>query len=162
MDIDWKVVAQSPGYKSLKAAYIFDVHSRRHMYARDKEERYKKFQWVIGRAQHYADHTSLRLEEVLNQWEHKRDYWWVNFYQECNQPKLASGKPRNVKPIKPETYLKRDHWVRDGGEERFKRLKKHRQREARLAREKLGKKARWPAERKAQMARIREYRKQNL
>ena len=59
--IDWKKVAASPGYKSLKAAYVKDVQQA-HTYTkrfnrnpmRDKAVFLCKFKWVIGRAVYYA------------------------------------------------------------------------------------------------------------
>ena len=90
-DINWKHVAKSPGYKSLKAAYIRDVKNsteskRRSM--RDKAEFLRKFQWVIARATHYAYKHNVRIEVILNEWEAARNYWWLNYYQDCMQPKI--------------------------------------------------------------------------
>jgi hypothetical protein len=97
MKIDWKHVATTPGYKSLKAAYIRDVQEaetyrnrfgRRPM--REKEEFLHKFIWVIARAKHYAYKYERPIESILDHWEEKRTYWWLNFYQDCNQPKKKS------------------------------------------------------------------------
>ena len=90
MKIDWKKVSQSPGYRSLKAAYVHDIQKG----YRSKSELLKHFKWVISRATYYAHHTNSSIEEILNQWEANRNYWWLNYYQECNQPKKF-GKPRN-------------------------------------------------------------------
>ncbi|GEK52317.1 hypothetical protein [Vreelandella venusta] len=157
MHIDWKAVSRSPGYQSLKAAYMQDVQeSKKHQNPmRDKEEFLTKFRWVIGRAMHYAERQGRSIEEVLNEWEAKRDYWWLNFYQEGKQPKLSSGKPRNVKPIKPTTY------VRSGGGHsrdpvrRFQSIRDTRRWIAREMRAHKGKKHRWPRYRKKRMAAIR-------
>ena len=89
MDIDWKYVANTVGYKSLKAAYVSDVTERRK--SRSKAEYLRKFNWVIARAKHYAYHTNTAIEVVLYNWESKRTYWWLNYYQDCNQPKLISN-----------------------------------------------------------------------
>ena len=160
MKIDWKAVAQSPGYRSLKAAYTHDTqkagqHTRP---MRDKAEFYSKFQWVIGRAKHYAERQGRSLEDVLNDWEAKRNYWWLNYYQEGQQPKLPSGKSRNVRPQRSDTSIKQSGWLRTTPKERFKRLRQERCRWARFARRQAGKKARWSTEQKARMARIRAYR----
>ena len=96
--INWKQVARSPGYISLKRAYMHDVKKdgdtkvrlgRSPM--RSKETLYAKFQWVIKRAQHYAHATGEPIEKVLNRWEAGRDYWWLNYYQEARQPKIPKG-----------------------------------------------------------------------
>lgn len=159
MKIDWKALAQSPGYRSLKAAYTRDVHKagQETHPMRKKAEFLKLFTWVIARAQHYAIRQNRPIEEVLNEWEAKRDYWWLNFYGEGRQPKLPSGKPRNVKYQKPETYLRSRWGRRNEPGVYFKSLRNDRQRAARLAREKAGKKARWSMDHKRKMARIKEY-----
>lgn len=165
MNIDWKAVAQSPGYKSLKAAYIRDVSEAANTLARggrpmrSKETFLKLFQWVIGRAQHYAARTGKPIEEILNDWESRRDYWWLNYYQpSCERPpKLSSGKPRNVQHQKPETYLRKIRHLCP--EDKFKRIRQERQREAEFHRKhRTTKKPRWSAERKAREARYRKYR----
>ena len=101
MNIDWKVVANSPGYKSIKAAYIksaMQAGEQKHP-MRDKAELYKNFQWVICRAKHYAEHLNWTIESVLVEWEAKRTYGILNYYQDCRQPKFHSGlkKPIGVK-----------------------------------------------------------------
>lgn len=161
MDINWKTVAQSQGYKSLKTAYIKDVHAagQKTNTGRKKEDFLRLFQWVIGRAQHYAYLYGMPIEVVLTTWEAKRDYWWLNYYGESHQPKLPSGKPRNVKHMTDATWLKKQH--RDKIT-RFQLLVSRRQKAAKNAREALGKKARWSAARKKNTARLRAYRKQSL
>ncbi len=54
----------------------------------------KKFEWIIDRAKHYAEKLSLPWEDVLNSWEEKRDYWYMNYYQDCNQPEIKGDKVR--------------------------------------------------------------------
>lgn len=46
------------------------------------------YKWVIDRAQHYAEKTGSQWEEIVASWESDRNYWYVNYYQEGNQPKL--------------------------------------------------------------------------
>ena len=48
----------------------------------------EKFKWVIDRAKHYAEKTGLSVKEVLESWEEHRSYWFLNYYQDCNQPEL--------------------------------------------------------------------------
>ena len=101
MKIDWKHLARTKGYQSLKAAYSYDVQNSR----RTKEELLRHFNWVMGRAKHYALQQARSIEDVLNEWEANRDYWWLNFYQESNQPKLVRTlKPRGIKGFR--AYMK--------------------------------------------------------
>lgn len=101
--INWKHLAATTGYKSLKAAYIHDVQesAKRKRPMRDKVEFLRKFQWVINRAKHYAHHTGESMEAILNEWEEKRTCWWLNYYQESGQPKFhsKSTKPMGVRGI---------------------------------------------------------------
>lgn len=53
-----------------------------------------KFKWVIDRAKAYAEATGLNWEDVLDGWETDRNYWYMNYYQDCNQPKIKAGKVR--------------------------------------------------------------------
>lgn len=92
MNINWKQLATTPGYKSLKAAYIKDVQDiQRHKYPmRKKEELLAKFNWVIGRAMYYAHRNGRPIGNILWSWESDRNYWWLNYYQDSNQPKKKS------------------------------------------------------------------------
>ena len=159
MHIDWKAVSRSPGYRSLKAAYMEDVGQKSRSF-RKKPESYKHFQWVIGRAMHYAERQGRALEDVLNGWESERSYSWLNYYQPSRQPKLPSGKPRNVKPIKPATYARSGHFHSRDPIRRFKSIRDTRRRLARDLRREKGKKDRWSPERKRREAQYRFYRQQ--
>ena len=92
MQIDWKYLATTKGYQSLKAAYISDVQeaTKDSHPMRKKEELLRHFQWVINRAKHYAHHTGEPMQVILKRWEEKRSYWWLNYYQDCSQPKFTS------------------------------------------------------------------------
>ena len=91
-------ITESVGYKSLLAAVeqqeadeavYFEKHKR---YFHDYR---KKFDWVIDRARHYAAVTGLDTGDILGSWEKSRSYWFMNYYQEANQPLLeGSGKIR--------------------------------------------------------------------
>ena len=48
-----------------------------------------KYAWVIKRAKMYAEKTDQTWEEVLKGWESNRNYWYMNYYQECHQPELG-------------------------------------------------------------------------
>ena len=149
MQIDWKHLATTPGYKSLKAAYIDDVlesERYRHRYdckpMRDKAEFLKHFNWVINRAKHYAEFTGKPIHIILNEWEANRTYWWLNYYQSCNQPKLfnkcTSVQPRGSRgAIK---YCKAEARRYKAPEKASGWIASHLKNE----RKRGGKKARWP------------------
>lgn len=117
--IDWKKVSQSEGYKSLKAAYEHDVQRnnkdmlRGFNPMRNKDEFYRKFKWVIARALHYANYWNQgnlteALIHVLNAWELRRSYWWLNYYQNCNQPKLNHTCPSVTTKINLRKWCKKE------------------------------------------------------
>lgn len=153
MDIDWKYFSQTKGYKSLKEAYMRDTRKagkeKRPM--RDKEEFYKHFQWVISRCIHYAHALNKKPWEVLDEWESKRDYWWLNFYQDSRQPKIRpesiSRKPMHIRGIKK--YYKTGYFP-DSNTRVNKRIGDH-------LRSKRTKKSRWTSERKARRDRSAKY-----
>lgn len=51
-----------------------------------------KYAWIIDRAKTYANCFNLDYEEILAKWEEARNYNVMNYYQECNQPKLDNPK----------------------------------------------------------------------
>jgi hypothetical protein len=156
MKIDWKSLAQSPGYKSLKAAYMADAHkagSVKHP-MRSKEELYNTFRRAINCAKNHALRTGQPVEQVLNDWEFKRDYWWYSFYGDHKITKLPSGKPRNVRHPKPTAYIAK-MYHRHSPAKRFALIKKDKLREAHHARKAAGKKPRWPQFKKRNQARYR-------
>lgn len=53
-----------------------------------------KMAWVIDRARHYSEKTGLPVAAILDEWEAKRTYWYQNYYQDGNQPKLDSDHVR--------------------------------------------------------------------
>lgn len=84
--IDWKKVSKSPGYRSLKTAYINDVQDanrtrqRGHKPMRGKAEFRKQFTKIINAAIRFSVRTGEPLESVLNRWETKRGrVWWMNY-----------------------------------------------------------------------------------
>lgn len=56
-----------------------------------------KFKWIVDRAKHYAEKTGLNWEDILDSWEEDCSYWYMNYYQDCNQPII---KGDNVKVFK--------------------------------------------------------------
>lgn len=105
MDIDWKHLATTPGYKSLKAAYIHDVQDSekrrkrfKHKPMREKKEFLTLFNWIICRAKHYSYMTGKPIEEILNTWEENRNgSWWLNKYGSIYQPLLHSNSTQLMK-----------------------------------------------------------------
>ena len=60
-----------------------------------KDPRFKeKLGWALERANHYAEVTGLRADDILTAWECKRNYSMLNYYQEANMPLLKNGKIR--------------------------------------------------------------------
>lgn len=76
-----KRLEDSDGYKSLLAAVQRDVDS-------GDNRAMPHFAWIIARVHHYAEKTGVGAGELLTKWELKRSYWYMNFYKDCNQPKL--------------------------------------------------------------------------
>jgi len=102
MKIDWKEVAASPGYISMKAA-VANEAKRTAKWGRKPDERYAQcFNFAINRAKHYALHIegvifvnmTYALITILNDWEDKRDYSFINYYSDYNFPKFHSGNKK--------------------------------------------------------------------
>jgi len=146
MKIDWKQVAQSKGYKSLKASYIDTV--RRGNSFDSKEVLYKKFRSIIALAQHHAIRRGLTLIEVLDAWEEKRTYSWQSFYGSSSHgiKKLPSGKPHNVKPQRGITWYRTSRGF--SPITKFRKIRNERKVEAESKRILAGKKPRWTPFRK--------------
>lgn len=90
------------GYESLKAAVMRDCNEVRACgcfspdeCTRKCDHRYcDKFKWVIDRAKHYGEKLGIPWDEVLNSWEAERSYWYMNYYQESNQPRIGGDRVR--------------------------------------------------------------------
>ncbi|MBM7717642.1 hypothetical protein MXL46_11600 [Heyndrickxia sporothermodurans] len=80
------------GREKLKRTIQETIDSKRSFST--EEQLWQKFNWIIERAEHYAQKTGLDTDEILNAWEEQRNYSWENFYQEANQPEI---KADNVK-----------------------------------------------------------------
>ena len=50
-----------------------------------------KYKWVLDRADEYAKTLGVTKDEVLKVWEEGRTYWYMNYYQDCNQPQIQDG-----------------------------------------------------------------------
>lgn len=53
-----------------------------------------KFRWAVDRAKEYEEATCIDWKDILTDWENNRTYWYMNYYQECNQPAIDSKKVR--------------------------------------------------------------------
>lgn len=62
-----------------------------------------KYKWTLERAEHYAAIMGMSKEEVIESWEESRSYWYMNYYQDANQP-LLNGE--NVKVFKTPEELR--------------------------------------------------------
>ena len=85
--IDWKTVSKSPGYKSLKAAYIKDAldATQQPRPMRSKKTFLQRFHRAICLAQHYAHVNETSVENVLQEWELRRTGWWFCFYSNIHR-----------------------------------------------------------------------------
>lgn len=77
------------GYKKLKAAVEHDHKTSPKFHDYDA-----KLAWVLARAKNYADKTGLEAADILNAWEKGRTYWYMNYYQDCNQPEIGGERVR--------------------------------------------------------------------
>lgn len=60
-------------------------------YLCDKQCEYcDKFKWTIDRAKDYSKLTDTPYLDILKSWETSRSYWYLNYYQDCNQPNPES------------------------------------------------------------------------
>lgn len=86
------IKVETKGRESLRKDVQYDIDSKRTF---DTEEQlWKKYDWIIKRAEHYAEKTGLHTDEILNAWEEDRNYWYQNYYQESNQPKIEGDSVR--------------------------------------------------------------------
>lgn len=76
------------GYKRLREAVDRDT-------AKSMLGRYQaKFDWIIERVKHYSEVTNVDPVALLDAWERGRSYWYMNYYQESEQPKLDGKNVR--------------------------------------------------------------------
>lgn len=82
-------ITECEGYKKLLAAVERDEARSPNFH------NYRgKLEWVLARANHYAEATGLNPADVLNAWESGRDYWYMNYYQDSQQPKIEGDSVR--------------------------------------------------------------------
>lgn len=77
------------GYRKLLAAVEYDETKkpRFHDYR-------GKLNWIVNRAKHYAEKTGLSPEAILDAWDAGRNYWYMNYFQDANQPLLDAANVR--------------------------------------------------------------------
>ena len=51
----------------------------------------EKIEWIIERAKHYQLKTGKPYQEIIDIWVSKKNYWYINYFQEANQP-LITGE----------------------------------------------------------------------
>jgi len=81
------------GYRSLLESVKRDFDKCRNLkeYGTPFHDYYGKMVWVLERAAHYAEQTGMSVEEILDGWEKQRDYWYMSYYQDLNQPEVTEG-----------------------------------------------------------------------
>lgn len=87
-------ITESTGYKKLLAAVERDEKDDTDRGRRFFHDYRGKLAWVLARAQHYADRTGLSAAAILDAWEERRNYWYMNYYQDANQAEIKDGKVR--------------------------------------------------------------------
>ena len=98
MKIDWKAVAASPGYKSMKATVAEEAQQSARR-KRVPDIRYQQvFEFAINRAKHYSHVTGISIENVLNAWEEQRTYCFLNYYSNSSNSKLPKQHSNMRKP----------------------------------------------------------------
>lgn len=82
-------ITDCEGYKSLLRSVECDEERwpKHHDYR-------AKFAWVIERAMHYGEKTGVDSSAILDAWEKGRDYWYMNYYQDSNQPEIKGDSVR--------------------------------------------------------------------
>jgi len=94
MKINWKAVSQCTGYISMKAAVAAEA-KKCAKWKRKPDERYQQsFNFAINRAKHYAYHLNKSIIEILDDWEEKRTYSFINYYQDCHFSKFHSNSKK--------------------------------------------------------------------
>jgi len=106
MNIDFKKLSQSEGYKRLKASVLYDCYERGkkkcfRTTGCDKKpgcsHRYcDQFKYVIDLVRKCAHQTGLDPVDILNGWEKDRTCWYMNFYQACYEKRLFSLSVENA------------------------------------------------------------------
>lgn len=51
-----------------------------------------QFKWIIDRAKSYGEALQIDWQKVLDGWEEDRNYGYLNYYQDSNQPEIKGEK----------------------------------------------------------------------
>lgn len=93
-----KILEECDGYKSLLASVMKDKQQHCGHMGRDDDSSpdgyMGTFHWAIERAKHYGEKLNLDPADILDAWEKRRNYWYMNFYQDCNQPLITHSNVR--------------------------------------------------------------------
>lgn len=84
-----QTIEQSEGYQKLLSAIEADTKSGWSL-----ENRMKKLSFAVDRAKHYEEKTGIPAGDILTAWERRRNYWYMNYYQDAQQPKLEGEAVR--------------------------------------------------------------------
>lgn len=89
-------IEECAGFKKLLAAVEHDEATDHDFKTRGRyfHDYRAKLLWTVERAKHYAEKLSLDPAAVLDQWESKRRYWYMNYYQDANQPQIDAANVR--------------------------------------------------------------------
>lgn len=82
-------IKESEGYKKLLAAAEADEKKSPGFH-----DYFAKVEWVVERANHYAEKTGMTPAAVIDGWEAHRSYWYMSYYQDANQPLLEGDSVR--------------------------------------------------------------------
>lgn len=83
------MIEKSEGYKSLRAAIEGDCRS-----GWPDSDRMAKLTFACDRAKHYEEKTGVPAGDILTAWEGRRNYWYMNYYQDANQPLITGDSVR--------------------------------------------------------------------
>lgn len=87
-------LSKSQGMKRLLKAVTSDLEDRKNYSLLPNGDKYYyhdhlgKLNWIINRARCYSAITGLAVNDIIDSWEEDRDYWYMNYYQDSNQPIL--------------------------------------------------------------------------
>lgn len=159
MDIDWKEVAASSGYISMKAAVAAEATRVRKFKHNKPDKRYfEAFNFAINRAKHYAHTIGTSLIFVLNDWEDKRKYNFINYCSNYTFPRLDCThvlKPTGINGIR--NRYKRYNFYADRVKFSKHFVCEEIMRLGRLRVKESGRKPRWTKEYKARMQRYKKH-----
>lgn len=76
------------------AGCIFSESKKRDLNVKCYKGYCDKLRWIIERAKHYEEKTGVEWESIIDIWQEKCDYWYMNYYCDNNQPLLEGNKTR--------------------------------------------------------------------